>query len=145
MSAPKTVFIDTNIFIRVITKDDPKKAEDCRWLFEKIENNKLYGVTSNLVLAEVTWTLQSAYKIKKEECIDLLKGIVGIKQLKIVDGTDSLQALALYEKYRVKYIDAMIAAHDLIQAGVPIVSYDTDFDTLSIQRFEPQKLLRLMK
>gem|GEM_PF-5062500 len=36
------VFVDTNIFLRYLTKDDPAKYERCREIFKKAkENNNL--------------------------------------------------------------------------------------------------------
>jgi len=60
------IFLDANIFIRFLTKDDRKKAEDVRKLFELIEGGKIKAQTHIIVLAEIVWTLHSFFKIKKE-------------------------------------------------------------------------------
>lgn len=59
-------FLDSNIFLRPIVKDDPEKVRDCERLFEKIERGAIKAFTSNLVLAEILWVGIGFYKIKKK-------------------------------------------------------------------------------
>lgn len=135
-------FLDTNIFLRIVVKDDRKKAGDCTELLESVRAGKIRVMTSHLVLAEFVWTCLSLYRLKKPEVVKLVRGIASISHLSVIDAYDTLRALALYEKHGVKFIDALIASHSSFQErGVSIVSYDTDFDTLGITRFEPAHLL----
>ncbi len=53
------VFIDTNIFIRFLTKDDPVKAAACYRLFEQAQRQEIELVTSEAVIAEVVFVLSS--------------------------------------------------------------------------------------
>ena len=135
-------FLDTNIFLRIVVKDDKKKAEDCAKLLEMARAGKIHVVTSHLVLAEFVWTCLSLYRLKKLEVVKLVSGIASIPHLSVIDVYDTLRALALYEKYSVKFIDALIASHSFFQEhGCSIISYDTDFDILGLTRLEPAHLL----
>jgi len=64
-------FLDTNILLRHLTRDDPKKAEACTRLFQDIETGKLSAWTSDLVVAEVVFVLSSkgpnGYNYTREE------------------------------------------------------------------------------
>lgn len=135
-------FIDTNVFLRVVVKDDAKKAADCERLIERIREGVLRAYTSRLVLAEMVWTCLSLYKLKKREVVPLIRGLASIHHLSFKDEYDTLRACALWEEYPVKFIDALIASDQSIAAGeMAIVSYDTDFDKIGVKRVEPSELL----
>ncbi|MDP2656110.1 MAG: PIN domain-containing protein [bacterium] len=131
-------FLDTNIFLRFVVKDDVAMAKDCERLFERIQEGTLRATTSKLVLAEFVWTCLSFYKLKKEDVVELLGGIVAMSYLSIKDGGDFFQALELYQGNSVKFIDTLIAAQVLeIKNGV-VVSYDKEFEKLKVRRVEPK-------
>ena len=52
-------FVDTNIFVRVITQDDPVKTPRCAALFQRARRGTAYLVTSESVVAEVVYALSS--------------------------------------------------------------------------------------
>src|SRR3990167_2121358 len=109
-------FIDTNIFLRVLVQDDIKLAKDCIQLLKNVKEGKLKAVTNSLVLAEIVWTLQSFYKLSKRQTVRALKGILNLKGLTIRDQYNPQDAIFIYEKRKVKYIDAAIASIEQIMA-----------------------------
>lgn len=136
-------FVDSNIFLRPIVKDDLEKVKECERFFEEIKEGKIKVFTSNLVLAEIVWVGSSLYKIKKDEIIKALKGILDFRNLKIVNNFDSRLGVEIYEKFPVKFIDALIASNPLIfQKKVIVVSYDKDFDKIGIKRKEPKEIIK---
>ena len=135
-------FIDTNIFLRVLVQDDIKLAKDCIQLLKNVKEGKLKAVTNSLVLAEIVWTLQSFYKLSKRQTVRALKGILNLKGLTIRDQYNPQDAIFIYEKRKVKYIDAAIASIEQIMAKKwIIISYDADFDKLSVIRKEPKEVI----
>lgn len=135
-------YIDTNIFLRVVAKDDRYKLLDCERLVENIKSGKIAAITSSLVLAEVVWTCQKAYRLDKAEVKDVLKSILSIKNLKFRDKQQLFTAADLFEKHNVKFIDCLIASQPDIAAGrMPVVSYDREFDRMGIKRAEPKDLI----
>lgn len=136
-------FIDTNIFLRTLIKEDIKIFADCYKILEAIKLNKIRGLTSNLVLAEIVWTLSSYYNFSKENIIKALKSIINLRGLKIVDNYQSHVAVSFYEKRSVKYIDAVISSIKQIETKKwVVVSYDQDFDKLGVLRKEPSLVLQ---
>jgi len=136
-------FLDTNIFLRSIVKDDLQKTNDCEKLFDLIEQDKIKTITSSIVLAELVWTSISFYKIPKKQIIKILRGILKLKRLKFSHDCNIFSAIAFYEKYNVKFVDAIIAANTFLsKKNVKIISYDRDFDKLSITRIEPNELIK---
>lgn len=55
----QSLLVDTNIFLRFLTGDDPAKALACKELFERAERKEVDLYTNELVLAELAWTLRS--------------------------------------------------------------------------------------
>lgn len=134
-------FLDTNIFLRIVVKDDQRKVAECEKLIQAVSEGKIKAFTSSLVLAEFVWTCQRLYKLNKSEVIQMLRGILSIKNLKIEDWPNPLIAVETYNKYPVKFIDAMIASYPLILNGsVKVISYDKDFDKLGVVRTEPDEV-----
>ena len=131
-------FIDSNIFLRLLIREDERVYQLCYSLLEAIKKGKLKAATSNLVLAEIAWTLSSYYKFPKDKVIIALEGIVNLSNLSIVDKYQPLLGILLYKGKSVKYIDAMIASNiNLRNKSWKIISYDNDFDKLGVFREEP--------
>jgi predicted nucleic acid-binding protein len=54
-----SLFVDTNVFLRFLTNDDPAKAKRAESLFRDALRGKIKLATSLLVIAEIIWTLES--------------------------------------------------------------------------------------
>ena len=135
-------FLDSNIFLRPIVKDDIQKVKECERIFRKIERGEIKVFTSNVILSEIVWTGLRFYKIKKRESIEILKGILDFKNLKIIDKFNSRLAIEIYEKKPVKFIDALISSNpEIFKKKIIVISYDKDFDKIGIKRKEPREII----
>ena len=65
-------FIDANVFIRHLTRDDPEKAKACFELFQKAGQGEITLTTSEAVVAEVVFVLGPG-EAKIELCKQLRK------------------------------------------------------------------------
>jgi len=136
-----TYFLDTNIFLRVLIREEQQTHSDCLSLLKAVKDGKIHAVTSDLVLAEVAWTLNSYYRFPRERTVQALESIVQLRNLEFSSFPDRFLTLQLYRSHPVKYIDAAIAALPQLQAQTwELVSYDQDFDRLSVQRREPAEV-----
>lgn len=136
-------FVDTNIFLRVLLKDEEKTFRDCLRFLKEIKNGNIKAITSNLVLAEINWTLLKFYKFAKEDVIKSLDSITHLNHLKLIDDFDSISAIKSYKDYQIKFIDALISSIPEIGEGkMKIVSYDRDFDKLGDWRVEPREIIK---
>ena len=134
-------FVDTNVFLRVLVRDEEKSYRECINFLQKVKEGRLKAYTSSLVLAETHWTLASFYQFSKEKIIEALWSIISLRKLKIVDEHNLLAALNFYETNTVKFIDALTASQSLVlKKGAVVVSYDKDFDKLDIPRKEPGEI-----
>lgn len=136
-------FLDSNIFLRFYTNEDNKKViADCSALVEIIRTGKIKAKTSHLVIAEVVWTLQSYYKVSKDQILKVIHSIESISNLKIEDDFVTSLAHQFFNDHSVKYIDALIASNSEIQSKkMVVISYDKDFDKLGVKRLEPKDLI----
>jgi len=131
-------FVDTNIFLRYLTKDNPAKYDRCRELFKNAMEGKIALATSGLVIAELIWTLLSYYKISKAEVVEKISIIVGTDELYMPDKEMIADALVLYARKNIDYIDAYNAVLMRSHGLYTIYSYDEDFDTIEgMKRREP--------
>lgn len=131
-------FIDTNIFLRAFHKENEKSFLECVTFLKAVKENQFEAQTATIVLTEVVWTLNSFYKISKGKIIEGLQSIVNMNGLKIIDTYNHSFALQLFERYSVKYIDALIASiSPIIDKEMTVVTYDRDFDKLKVLRQEP--------
>lgn len=131
-------FVDTNIFLRYLTKDDPLKYERCREMFKKVLEGEITISTSGMVIAELIWTLLSYYKVSKAEVIEKVSIILGTESLFIPDKDVLIDALVLYARKNIDFIDAYNAVFMKYQGLREIYSYDEDFGAIEdIERKEP--------
>ncbi|GBD98110.1 tRNA(fMet)-specific endonuclease VapC [bacterium BMS3Abin07] len=131
-------FIDTNIFLRYLTKDDPVKYDKCKAVFKKAIEGKAELATSEMVIAELIWTLLSYYKVPKADVIEKVSIIVGTEGLHIPGKDIIADALVLYSRKNIDYIDAYNAVFMKYHGFDEIYSYDGDFDAIEgIKREEP--------
>ena len=134
-------FLDTNIIIRAITKDDPIKGHACEQLFLRVKHGHEQLKTTESVIAEAVYVLASSkwYNLPRAEIVARLRPIVTLRGVALPRKRVIVQALLLYHQYsRLDFEDALMVAvmhHNAVQE---LVSYDTDFDTVAgIIRQEP--------
>jgi len=131
-------FVDTNVFLRYLTKDDPSKYERCREMFKRAMHGEIGIATSGMVIAELVWTLQSYYKVPKAEVIEKVSVILGTENLFIPDKDVLADALVLYARKDIDFIDAYNAVFMKYHVLREIYSYDEDFEMIEdIKRKEP--------
>jgi predicted nucleic acid-binding protein len=134
----KKAFIDTNIFLRYLTKDDPSKYDKCKEIFKKAVEGKIELSTSGIVIAELIWTLLSYYKVQKADVVEKISIMVSTDNLYIPDKDIITDALVLYGRKNIDYIDAYNAVFMKRYGLEEIYSYDGDFDVVeNINRNEP--------
>jgi predicted nucleic-acid-binding protein len=131
-------FIDTNIFIRFLTNDIPEKADACEQLFrEAVEKNENY-FTTEMVIAEIIWVLESYYELPKKEVQEMVEKILITPFLFCPQKDQILNALTLYTDKNIDYIDAYNASVLKEQGINEVYSYDRHYDKIEwVNRIEP--------
>jgi predicted nucleic acid-binding protein len=135
-------FLDTNIILRYLTKDDEVKARACYELFQRFQSGDETVQTCEAVVAEVAYVLASPrgpYRLSHEEIRARLLPILMLRGLKLPHKRVYLRALDIWAEHSfLDFEDALSVAHMKEQGTREILSYDTDFDRISeVTRVEP--------
>jgi predicted nucleic acid-binding protein len=134
----ENIFVDTNVFLRYLTKDDLSKYERCRAIFKKALQGEIAISTSGMMIAELIWTLLSYYKVPKAEVIEKVSVILGTENLFIPDKDVLADALVLYARKNIDFVDGYNAVFMKYHGLREIYSYDEDFEMVEdVHRREP--------
>ena len=118
------VFVDTNVFLRFFVKDVEPLYEKARTLFEKAEAGKVKLETSELVIAEIVWVLESFYGFTRKEITDLLLILLSSRNLKIANSSRTSAAVQLYAAGTMDFIDAYNIAYMKSRDITKVATYD---------------------
>lgn len=136
-------FIDTSVFIRFFTQDDQEKYTDCVKLLELVEQGTIRPYISNIVLIEIFFVLTSLYKFEKLQVRKSLDIVLQMRNLTLIEKTDTPTALRYFDKYRIKFTDCLIVTQ--VPRGARLVTYDTEFSKIkSLHSLTPAEILSAM-
>ncbi len=139
------IFADTNIFIHYLVKPrdvaSEKKSLACQHLFDRVIKGNEEITTSESVITEIVYVLQSRrlFALEPAEISARLKPILSLSGLKLRDKRSMLRALDIYASHPTLDIEDALSAVYVERIQPPVMySYDRDFDQLeSIERREP--------
>ncbi len=133
-------FLDTNIFLRYLTRDNEQKARLALALLARVERGEEKAATSPMVILETVFTLQKRYQVPRERIRDSLGDIISMRGLELPNKRLYEHALDLYASKNISFADAFNAAYMRSQAVSEIYSWDTDFDQFeNLVRLEPSE------
>lgn len=138
-------FLDTNVLLRYLTRDDEHKAQACLALLLRVERGEEQVITSDLVIAETVFTLQSPrqYGLSRDRIRQLIEPIVGLPGLRLPNKALYRRAFDLYCGQRISFTDAFNVAYMERHGLNEVYSYDTDFDRVrGIRRIQPEERQR---
>jgi predicted nucleic-acid-binding protein len=122
--------IDTNVLVRLITRDDDRQVQSAEEFIAK------GAWVSHLVLAETSWVLDSVYERTPEEIAKAIAMLLAHKQLTVQDQDIVETALEKFRKHKgVSFSDILIFEIARKNGHVPLGSFDREFAKLEgIQR-----------
>jgi uncharacterized protein len=106
----KTSFLDANVFIRYLTNDDPAKADRVERLLDLAAKGKEKLMTTEMVIAEVVWVLESFYKLGNSVIGPMIKAILATPGLEVINGPLVGKAVEVYMAANIDFIDGYIVA-----------------------------------
>jgi uncharacterized protein len=134
-------FLDTNVILRYLTRDDEAKAAACLRLLKRAGDGIEELTSSEAVFTETVYVLESArhYRLPRGEIRARLVPVLTLRGLRMANRTALLRALDVYVEYPdLDVEDALAVAHMERHGVTEIVSYDTGFDRVpGIERQEP--------
>lgn len=118
------IFLDSNIWLRFFVHDNTQ-FDSVQKLIAAIENGQRLPYTSAIVLLEIAYVLKTAYKQPKDKINRYLKSMCSIRNMTVIDKTNTKKALEILEKTGVKFSDCLIASQ--IPNGATLATFDKDF------------------
>jgi len=126
------IAVDTNILIRVLTKDDPVQAKRAAQL---IDNNDIF--IAKTVILETEWVLRHAYAIDRNTIRQAFQKILGLPNVHVEDPKSLFRAMPWYEA-GLDFADALHLA-----SSIRAETFAT-FDRLMIQKASKLTSVKLM-
>ena len=99
--------LDTNIVVRYLTHDDPAQTAAAVKVIDALSPESP-GFLSLIVIVELIWVLEVAYRFKKNEIEQVLETLLRSKELVIERAEIVLQALRTFSISRADFADCLI-------------------------------------
>jgi len=134
----KKRFLDTNVIVRFILKDEKNQAEKAKKFLEKTVENKEKLVVSSLVIAEVIYVLEKFSQASKEEISKIITSFLNLPIIEVEQKKILLLALNLYPKLNIDFVNCYHIAFCQVFEIKEVVSFDKDFKKTSfVKLVEP--------
>lgn len=117
--------LDTNIFLRHLLQDIPGQSEQASAIISNIEEGKITGFLSILVLNELIWILERYYKIDRKIFLNKILSLIHLEYLKIIETKKEIIIKSL-NKMKEKKIDFTDVYLSQIALKSEILSFDKD-------------------
>ena len=115
--------VDTNVFIRLFTNDDPAQTAVAHALFLEGQKGTLFFVINDLIFAEIAWVLRKPYNLSPDAIRKHLLAITNMPfiEIRAADLTVQLtDALDLHVTKNIEFTDAYIASW-MLEHGISII------------------------
>ena len=136
----ETVFVDSNVILRFFVGDAPVLARRAEALFQGAIDGRCRLVTSDLVVAEVIWVLESYYSLERGEIVPKIDVLMRMRNFEVGNAPVLRQALIDYQNRGVDFIDAYNVAY-LRWLGVRKFA---TFDLADMRKFERDGLFEIV-
>ena len=116
--------IDTNVLVRLIVADEPRQTAAARLFIREHCSSDDPGFVSNVVLAEIAWTLATGYGYSRHQIADAIERIMETVQLQIESSTDVAAALLEYRAGPADFADCLVGQSNLTAGCTHSVTFD---------------------
>ena len=133
-------FIDANVFIRVLTQDDPVRSPRALAFLEHVADGNVSGMMTEGVILEIVQVLGSKtrYALDHAEIRERLLPFLLLPHLQIEHREVHLEAIELFAQSRLDYVDCLAISYARLLNLDGIVSFDGGLDRLAEgRRIEP--------
>ena len=118
------IALDTNVLVRLLTRDDAKQAERVRSLFEKHADEDEAFFVADVVLAELAWTLDRTYQRDRADIGKTMRSLADNVTLRFESREMMREALAIFDAGSAGFSDCMIAAKAASLGCTSLMTFD---------------------
>lgn len=133
-------FVDTDVIIRLLTNDDPRKRDAAAKLFEKADKGDLVLSSPDTVIFDAVFVLSSKrlYNLPRSQVRDLIDSLLRISNFKVDNKQALSNALDLFVNTNLDFGDCFLASIVKRAENKIVYSYDRGFDKIKgVIREEP--------
>lgn len=102
--------LDTNVLVRYLAQDDPAQSRTATELIEHRLSEAEPGFLSIVVMAEVAWVLERAYRLADQEIAAAIEGVLQSEVLVVENEQEVFTAMVTLKEGRGSFADALIGA-----------------------------------
>ena len=126
--------LDTNVITRYLTQDDPAQAKLASEYVKRECSSEQPCLINRIVLCELVWVLESAYRYRRPVIADVLEKILRTAQFMVEDLQACWSALESYRTSRVDFADALLGGTNRLMGCQATITFDKEASQL--QDFE---------
>jgi predicted nucleic-acid-binding protein len=116
--------VDANTLLRYLTNEPAQLAERAVQLLEEAERRRFALVVASITLAEVIYVLESVYRRRRDQMVDILLALIDSDIFLFPDRDALIQALIWFRNNSaLDFEDAYVGALALLRRG-PVMSFD---------------------
>lgn len=123
------VFLDSNIWIAYLTQRNEIEFKSVNQLINLAKEGRITPYSSNIVFLEVFFVLVSLYKFNKLTVGKDLTSLFDLRNLVIIEKTDTRKAFEYCQQFQIKLADAFVATQ--IPEKVILSTFDKEFKKLT--------------
>ena len=120
--------LDTNILVRYLVQDDEKQSALVTNIIEesvdKNGDDEGFFFINHLVLCELIWVLQRAYKVSKKQTIEIIEQLLHTSQFTCQSPDITWKALKSYKSGSADFADYMTSTINQDQGCEHTLSFD---------------------
>lgn len=117
-------FIDTNILIRLIVKDDDIKRKAIEKLLQRAAQKKITLYVLPVAIMEIVWVLEKIYKLDRKIIREFIEAVLNTPEIKCDMDDVFRMAIQLYEEKNIKFADAVMGCWGLEKDISTVYTYD---------------------
>mgnify|MGYP001561349653 FL=1 len=125
----KKYFLDTNVILRFLLKDNEKYFNQARNYFEKAKKKEIELSLIPEVLFEIDYVLRGVYSLTKNETVNILLKLVKTPYLKISPRGLLITTIDAYQNTNVDLFDIYLYHYSLSKEA-EVLSFDNDFEKI---------------
>lgn len=102
------IALDTNVLVRLVTRDNEKQALRAKAVFDAAEHGGLF--VSDIVLVELCWTLSRSYELERADISRTVRALLDNSCIAFESAVVVRNALSSFETTAADFPDCLIAA-----------------------------------
>jgi len=102
--------LDTNVLVRYLAQDDPVQSPKATRLIEQVLTEQDPGYITVVVMVEIAWVLDRAYRLSNAEIAAAIEAILQADVFVVEDEQEVFTAMTSLKEGQGSFADALISA-----------------------------------